>query len=406
VQTALTVDDLDEAQRAAVALICDAPFAIITGGPGTGKTSSLRVALDTMDALGVRYALAAPTGKAARRMTDATGRNASTLHRLLGFRPGVGFTANRTQPVTVDAVIVDEASMLDVELAAALFRARGAARVVLIGDADQLPPVGPGQVFSDLVASDLVPTVRLRTLHRSAREAWVSQNAPVVLAGKMPDLTERADFQYVRVRSAAGVLPAVRRVMEDVDMQAKAQLLIPMREGVAGTVEANIVLQGVLNPEAVLKPDSAASITRDRHHIQVGDRVIQTRNNYELGIFNGEVGEVMDATATDVTVQFPESTVTYKRNGDERALELAYALTVHKSQGSEFPWVVAVVHSSHTIMLNRRLFYTAITRAKQGVILVGDDAGLERAIGTGFVKTRLTTLVERITGTLDAVVEP
>jgi exodeoxyribonuclease V alpha subunit len=406
VLTPLTVDELDTDQAAAVALIFEAAFGILTGGPGTGKTSCLRIALDMMDASHIRYALAAPTGKAARRMADACGRSASTLHRLLGFRPGVGFTANRQQPITVDVVIVDEASMLDVELAAALFRARGEARVILVGDADQLPPVGPGQVFADLVASDLVPTVRLRTLHRSAREAWISQNAPVVLAGKMPDLADRPDFHYVRVRSSAGVLPAVRRTMEDVDMQAKAQLLIPMREGVAGTTEANVVLQTILNPEAVLRPEPAASITRDRHHIQIGDRVIQTRNNYDLAIFNGEVGTVMDADASGVVVQFPESTVTYKRNGDERALELAYALTVHKSQGSEFPWVVAVVHSSHTIMLNRRLFYTAITRAKQGVIIVGDDAGLERAIGTGFVKTRLTTLVERLTGTLDAVVSP
>lgn len=399
----LTLSDLDSTQRNAVELICTAPIGIVTGGPGTGKTSCLRAALDMMDGTSTRYKLCAPTGKAARRMTDSTGREAMTIHRALGFRPGVGWTCNEHSPIDADVVVVDEASMLDVELGAALIRALGDARLVLVGDANQLPPVGPGQLFADLVESGQVLTVRLTELHRSAAQAWISTSAPIVLAGKVPPLTKRSDFEYERVRSAASVLQGIRRVIEPADMQARAQVLIPMRDGACGTTEANIMLQSVLNPA----PPGPHDVPRDKHAIRVGDRVIHTVNNYALGVFNGEIGQVMDITRTDVIVQYPENTVTYVRSrSDERALELAYALTIHKSQGSEFPWVVVVVHSTHTIMLNRKLFYTAITRAKEGVVLVGDDAGLDRAVGTGFVKTRLTTLIERIEGTEDPILFP
>ena len=382
----------------------------------TGKTSTLRAALDVLDVEWTSgasrgfadrpYALCAPTGKAAKRMEESTGRNASTIHRLLGYKPGLGFTYNRHNPLSCAVVIVDEASMLDVELGAALLRALSPhTRLILVGDVNQLPPVGPGQLFADLIASGQVPTVRLTTLHRSAAQAWISSSAPLVLEGKTPPLETRTDFDYVRVRSVASVLQAVRRVVEPLDMQARCQVLIPMREGNAGTNEANIVLQAVLNSTPHSEGDPV--VTRDRHSIREGDRVIQTKNNYDLQVYNGEIGQVEAITTKEVIVQFPEARAIYQRGrGDDQALELAYALTVHKSQGSEFPWVLCVVHSTHTIMLNRRLFYTAITRAKQGVVLVGDDAGIERALSTGFTKSRLTTLADRIGNTLDPITEP
>lgn len=417
-QSSLSLEDLDVQQRAAVAAICTYAIAIITGGPGTGKTFTLRAALEILDAewqSGGRpgfadqpYVLCAPTGKAAKRMEESTGRSASTIHRLLAYKPGLGFTYNKRNPLQCAVVIVDEASMLDIELAAALTNALSShTRLILVGDVNQLPPVGPGQPFADLIACNRVPTVRLQTLHRSAAEAWISTSAPLVLQGTMPPLDKRPDFEFVRVRSVASVLQSVRKVMASSEMQLNAQVLIPMREGNAGTNEANIVLQAVLNARDAEDSRGEPTVTRDRHHIRVGDRVIQTRNNYDLSVFNGEIGDVEEITTAEVVVQFAQARVTYQRSrGDEQALELAYALTVHKSQGSEFPWVVVVVHSTHTIMLNRRLFYTAITRAKQGVILVGDDLGLERALGTGFTKTRHTTLVERLHGTLDPITEP
>jgi exodeoxyribonuclease V alpha subunit len=413
---ALSIEDLDPRQRDAVAAICTAAIAIVTGGPGTGKTSCLRAALDALDVewstsgrpgfADRPYALCAPTGKAAKRIEESTGRSATTIHRLLAYKPGLGFTYNRHNPLGCAVVIVDEASMLDIELAAALLRALSAhTRLILVGDVNQLPPVGPGQPFADLVAGGQVPTVRLQTLHRSAAHAWISSSAPLVLEGQMPPLETRTDFDYVRVRSVATVLQSVRRVMEPADMQAQCQVLIPMREGNAGTTQANIVLQAVCNSEPLEAGE--LTITRDKHVIRRGDRVIQTRNNYDLGVFNGEIGQVEEITTADVIVQFADARAAYQRSrGDDQALELAYALTVHKSQGSEFPWVLVVVHSTHTIMLNRRLFYTAITRAKQGVVLVGDDAGIERALGTGFTRTRMTTLNERIAGTLEPIVEP
>lgn len=414
----LSIEDLDAKQYEAVTAICEERIAIITGGPGTGKTSCLRAALDVLDvrwqagtsARGFAdrpYALCAPTGKAAKRIEESTGRSAGTIHRLLGFKPGLGWTHNKQNPLAVGVVIVDEASMLDIEIAAALFRAIDArhTRIIFVGDVNQLPPVGPGQPFADMITSGAIHTVRLATLHRSAAHAWISTSAPLVLEGTAPPLETRKDFEFVRVRSVASVLQAVRRVVEPIEMRANCQVLIPMREGNAGTTEANIVLQAVLNTTPHEQGDPV--VTRDRHAIREGDRVIQTRNNYDLAIFNGEIGQVEAITKEEVIVQFAEARVAYQRSrGDEHALELAYALTVHKSQGSEFPWVVCVVHSTHSIMLNRRLFYTAITRAKQGVILVGDDLGLERALGTGFTKQRQTTLVERIHGTLEPIIEP
>ena len=385
----------DASQARAIDLICSARFALITGGPGTGKTTCLRKALDELGP-DAQVELAAPTGKAAKRMSEATGRDARTLHRLLQFHSVYGFQRNAETPLDADLVIVDEASMIDVELAAALFDAvRGSTRLILVGDANQLPPVGPGRVFGDLIAAPEVPSAKLDTIHRSAADAWVNRNAPRVLRGIELELDDTHDFRYMRVASAAEVLPAVRTACE---ADIAAQVLIPQRPGAAGVHRANDVLQSAFNP----RTSDAPGLQREHYTIRAGDRVIQLRNDYTLNVYNGDVGEVTAIAGDVVTVLYPGREVEYSRE-QARALDLAYALTVHRSQGSEFDHVVCVVHSTHHFVLTRALLYTAITRTRKRVTIVGDDRGLHAALHSGKKEARNTTLVERMRGQLDEV---
>jgi exodeoxyribonuclease V alpha subunit len=401
---ALTLDRLDPAQLRAVDVMCSARCAVITGGPGVGKSTTLRFALDRLDQRGERYALASPTGKAAKRLNETTGRPAGTIHRLLGFGRE-GFTFTRDNPLPFDAVFVDESSMMDIELGAALLRAidPGRTRLILIGDANQLPPVGPGRPFGDLCDWGRVPMVRLETLHRSAHESWIHVAAQRMLRGELPDLEPRADFRFAECGDAKWLLPKVRRLATEVfpaKIDAVAQVLIPQRPGVAGIDAANRMLQEALNPR-----------TRDAPYLErkagggelrIGDRVIHTRNNYTLQVFNGETGTVLDIGAEGVTVQYPDrAAVQYTVPEALAQLQLAYALTVHRSQGSEFAWVIVVVHSTHSFILSRQLVYTAITRAKRGVVLVGDIKGLERALANRRAAKRNTSVIERLEGTLD-----
>lgn len=406
----------DASQERAIDLICSRKsgprVGIITGGPGTGKTTCLKRALEALGP-GVRVELAAPTGKAAKRMRAATGQDARTIHRLLEFKPFAGFTRNADAPIEADVVVIDEASMLDIELGAALFDAIGEhTRLVLVGDVNQLPPVGPGQPFADLIKSDLVPVARLERLHRSANDSWIHRNAQRILRGEPVELTETHDFRFVRADAGGEVLPRVRaeverlRAFERADMES--QVLIPQSTGAAGTDLANVMLQSVFNPPLTgADADRSHYLQRDKYTMRVGDRVIQTRNDYELGVFNGDVGTIDAIEAGKVVVAMLDEggarEVVY-RIDQTNALHLAYALTIHRSQGSEFPWVVCVMHSTHTFMLTRQLLYTAITRAKRGVVLVGDERGLKTAIREGRVPERNTTLVERLTGTIDEVI--
>lgn len=409
---------LDASQERAVDLLCSARFGIITGGPGTGKTTCLRVGLDRMDRRGVRYRLASPTGKAAKRLSEATdGRKASTIHRLLEFNPGRGgFQRDAQNPLECDCVIIDEASMVDTLLFAALMRAVAPARtrVILVGDANQLPPVGPGRPFGDLVGWGKVPTVRLEVLHRSALDSWIHVAAQDLLRGRVPSLEPRADFRWVEVNDPKWIMPKVRRMVTEVfgpgrQIEAEVQVLIPQRPGVAGIEVANPVLQDALNPRV----GDARVWSRGDWHIRVGDSVIQTRNDYDIEVFNGEIGRVtavgkmrdVDNNEVDgVRVFFSghDGLTTYTAQ-NVSALQLAYALTIHRTQGSEFPWTIVVCHSTHSFILSRQLLYTAITRAKRGVVLVGDRKGLERAIGNRRAEQRNTTLVERLEETLEPV---
>ncbi len=393
---------LDPSQEAAVELMLRAPLGVVTGGPGTGKTTTTRRALDELDARGETYLLAAPTGKAARRMEEATGRESQTIHRLLKWGLGIGpskFFYGEDEPLEADVVIVDEASMIDTKLADPLFAAvQHPTRLILVGDAAQLPSVGAGMVFGDLIRSTRVEVARLTTLHRAAAESWVCSQAPRVLRGEVPDLRGRADFRWheaeVRdhavdavVELAAGDLGGLGVAPED------AQVLVPQNVGPAGADLINRRLQARLNPmRAGLKAWTVGKGEGARE-LRVGDRVIQTRNDYPRGVMNGEIGVV--ARADDELVVRFEELVTYDRGG-ATALRLAYALTVHKYQGSEVPWAVVLCHSTHTQMLTRRLFYTAITRAKRGVVLVGDRAGIERAVKNQSDGKRNTGLIERL----------
>ena len=387
---------LDPSQEAAVELMCNAPFCVVTGCPGTGKTTSLRAALDRLDMKGVRYALASPTGKAAKRMSEATGRDASTIHRLLGFGRD-GWAYHSGNPLPFEVLFIDESSMLDVNLAASLVDAvADDSRLVLMGDANQLPSVGPGRVLADLVESGAVPVARLRHVHRAAADSWVCRNAPRVLAGKPLELEECPDFRFSEVETANDAADAVVEVMASIP---DAQVLVPQRPTACGVEALNTRLQAKLNPPGALKPEWKIG---DRA-LRLGDRVIQTVNDYKLEVFNGEVGSVVDFNDDLglMTVDMGDRKVFYEK-AQAFSLQHAYALTIHKSQGSEFPWVVCVVHSSHTHMLTRQLFYTAITRAKKGVILVGNQKGIAVATSAKAPPKRNTGLVARMREVLPA----
>lgn len=429
---------LDASQERAVELVRTARIGIVTGGPGTGKSTCLRVALEHFDRNGVVYALASPTGKAAKRLSEATeGRFAQTLHRLLEYNPGKGgFQRHQDNPLQADVVIVDESSMVDTCLFAALLRAvaEHRTRLILVGDADQLPPVGPGRPFSDLVAWGQLPTVRLQVLHRTALTSWIHTAAQDLLHDREPALEPRADFRFVEVNDPKWILPKVRTVVTEwfgpgKHIDAEPQVLIPQRPGIAGIDLANPMLQAALNP----RPAGERMWPRGDWHIRVGDLVIQTRNDYDLGIFNGEIGRVtaigrlrdiapadafMAATnqsADGLIVDYPGHFVVGDQPPPPRrtlytsdkiyALQLAYALTIHRTQGSEFPWAIVVCHSTHSYMLARQLLYTAITRAKAGVVLVGDRKGLARAVANRRPEVRNTTLIERLEDTLEPAEE-
>ena len=386
----------DEQQRA-LSLALAHRLIVITGGPGVGKTTLVRAIAAAFDPLGDRARLAAPTGRAAKRLSEATGRPAQTLHRLLEFSPQDGrFQRCRENTLAADLVVVDEASMIDLPLFAALLAALPAsARLVLVGDVDQLPPVGPGAVLSELLSVAAVPSARLTFIHRQAAESRIVQAAHEVNRGEMPtrDPTDsRSDFLVLERNTGPEVVETIAElVAERIPAglgiaAADIQVLSPRHQGDAGTLALNKALQERLNADG--KQATASGL-------RVGDKVMQLRNDYEKEVFNGDVGRVAMASDRQITVMFDGRPVPYERR-EADDLQLAYACSVHKAQGSEYPAVVLALLSQHHPMLQRNLLYTALTRGRQLVVVVGSRKALSAAVRHGERATRHSLLAARI----------
>jgi exodeoxyribonuclease V alpha subunit len=396
--------NLAEKQQQAVQMALTEKVSILTGGPGTGKTVSLRTVVELLRARGYKPLLASPTGRAAKRLAEATGAEASTIHRLLEYSPqnGPHFRRNAEWPLECDLLVIDEVSMLDILLANHLLKAVPPhAHVLLVGDADQLPSVGPGSVLRDLLNSGAVPSVHLDVIFRQAAGSGIALNAQRINRGELPEFKDYADFFFF-----AGAEPercaelTVELVAERIarrfgfDRRRDIQVLSPMHKGAAGVANLNRLLQAALNPPGAGVAERAYGMVTFR----VGDRVLQQRNNYDLDVYNGDVGVVsaIDELEQSLTVRFDdEREVAYDWSQLDE-LALAYALSVHKSQGGEYPVVVLPLLMQHYALLQRNLLYTAVTRARQLVVLVGDRKALAVAVGNARVQERYTGLVERL----------
>lgn len=396
---------LSPGQGRALARLLGHKAAVLTGGPGTGKTTLVRALLALLEDSGLEIVLAAPTGRAARRLTETTGHPAQTLHRLLEAEPGHGFRRGRRRPLAADLLVVDESSMLDLPLARATLAAlRDRAALVLVGDADQLPPVGPGQVFADLVASGRVPVVELDEIFRQAAGSGIVAAAHRIRRGLPPAFEHDAasDCFGVRIQSVGDaqaklVELVVRRIPErfGLDPKREIQVLVPTNRGPLGTRELNRILQQALDP-----PDAPA-LEHGGFRFALGGKVMQTENDSQREVSNGDIGIVtdVDARARTLTVDMDGREVRYER-GDLDRLVPAYAITVHKAQGSEYPAVVLVLAREHGRMLRRRLLYTAVTRAKRLLVLLAEPAALERAVETA-EPPRDSLLLPRLLGRLE-----
>ena len=393
---------------------------LITGGPGTGKTTILNGILSLFEQMGVKCLLAAPTGRAAKRLTEVTGRDASTIHRLLeaSIDPGSGqmfFVRDESTPLKADAVIVDEMSMVDISLLSHLLRAiPHGKRLILVGDPDQLPPVGPGFPFNDILRSEMLPVVRLTEIFRQAQESLIVMNAHRVNQGQLPELKNRkSDFFFLPCRSEEELAQTVadlcvRRLPQNMGIPAdQIQVLTPTRKGGVGTVSLNKLLQQALNspsPEKKERPYGDFSFRE-------GDRVMQIRNNYDImwkktdgtgvgaGVFNGDVGIIraIDPAMETLTVLFDDREVDYDF-AQLSELEPAYAMTVHKSQGSEYRAVVLCARGGSSFLMNRSVLYTAITRARQLLIVVGRAEAVEAMVHNAKTGRRYTGLKLRLQG--------
>ncbi len=428
--------ELAEGQRAAVQAALSTKVSVLTGGPGVGKTTTLRAVLRLLEHYGIKYCLAAPTGRAAKRMSEATGRQASTMHRLLEFSPGQNeFQYNEKNPLPYSFIIADESSMIDVLLFYALLKAvPPTAHLLLVGDADQLPSVGPGNVLRDVIASEAIPVSRLTHLFRQAQGSRIITTAHAINAGQIPRLDNQGttDLYFIREEDPDRALELLKTVVAQraprafgLDPLADVQVISPSNRGSLGVGNLNVQLQELLNPP------QPGELVWSQRVFRPGDKVMQIRNNYNKNVFNGDMGRVarLDREEQVVVVQYPAEGLPIKRDDDlaapgrgrnppappiiprpgggnvvEVAYEFAeldelvhaYAVSVHKSQGSEFPAVVMPLTTAHYQLLQRNLIYTAITRARRLCVLIGSPRALAIAVKNSAVDRRYTALAERL----------
>lgn len=398
--------ELSEEQRRAIHLAAQSRVMILTGGPGTGKTTTLRAMVEMFYAMRKTVALASPTGRAAQRLSEVAGREAKTIHRLLEFDPSaMQFKRNDVWPLEADTVIVDEASMIDIVLANSLIKAVDEhSQLILVGDADQLPSVGPGAVLQDLINSGAAPVARLTQVFRQAAESLIIQNAHRINRGEFPRLVkpgdERSDCYFIEAEDPDDV---VRLIVNSVskslpnrfgyDPLKDIQTLSPMNRGRAGANRLNDVLQAALNPPRAGK----AEMNRGNRALRVGDKVIQRVNNYKLEVFNGDLGtiEAIDLEDQMIAVRFADRIVAYD-SADSLELSHGFCVTIHKSQGSEYPAVVIPLSAQHYLMLSRNLLYTALTRAKKTVVLIGTTKAIGMAMSNLEATLRFTGLTREL----------
>jgi exodeoxyribonuclease V alpha subunit len=405
---------LSAQQRSAVEMAACQRVAILTGGPGTGKTFTTRTIVALWKAMGKTIALASPTGRAAQRLSEMTGREAKTIHRLLEFDPSnMAFKRDGQNPIEADAVIVDEASMLDLFLANSLVKAIAPdSQLLLVGDIDQLPSVGPGNVLADLIASGQIPVVRLSEVFRQAHTSQIVSNAHRINQGRFPQLEPvsdhpQTDCLWLAAPEPAHGVQAIQDLIANLvpnlgfDPAVDVQILCPMTRGETGTRNLNQVLQQLINPPSLTK----AEVVRGGMTLRVGDRIIQKVNDYNREVFNGDLGVIVEVDREEqaVTVQFTDGLrptgeqrlVTYD-SADLNEITLAWAVTIHKSQGSEYPVVVLPMYMQHYLLLSRNLIYTGLTRARQLAILVGPQRAIGFAVKQKTDQHRYTLLSERL----------
>ncbi|MCA8920309.1 MAG: ATP-dependent RecD-like DNA helicase [Planctomycetes bacterium] len=393
--------ELSPDQRLAVVGALTHPLTVITGGPGVGKTTAIRTLVGALRHAGRGFALAAPTGRASRRLEETTGAQAQTLHRLLEWDPRRGgFTKNRDDPLELDLLVVDEASMIDLQLFAALVKAlpRGAT-LVLTGDADQLPSVGAGTVLADLIEGGGAHVIRLTEVFRQAARSRIVSAAHAINQGVLPDLSpvEGSDFFFTQRNEASTTRDLIVTLLTEripakfgLDPLRDVQVLAPMRRGVCGTEALNRALKQALNPGAEPQDDDAPL------RLDVGDKVMQLKNDYERDVFNGDVGHVLEAEPDgSLIVDFAGRRIHCSR-AQAAQLTLAYCATIHKAQGSEYPAVVLPILQEHFVMLERNLLYTGLTRGRQLVVLVGQRQAVEAAVGNARPRRRISFLAARI----------
>ncbi|MBI3092047.1 MAG: ATP-dependent RecD-like DNA helicase [Candidatus Tectomicrobia bacterium] len=391
--------ELAPAQRRAIAAALREKLLIITGGPGTGKTTIVNAIITIFQAYRARILLAAPTGRAAKRLTETTGREARTIHMLLEYTFQAGFQRHAKRPLEADLLIIDEASMIDTSLMHHLLKAIPAqARLILVGDVNQLPSVGPGNILHDLISSQRLRVTELHDIFRQEARSLIVLNAHRINEGRLPvydvEGGERlADFFFIEEEDAAKVLEVVKRLCSEripekfqLHPTHDIQVMTPMYKGLVGVDNLNSELQALFNP-------NAPPVATGRGNLRLGDKVMQIRNNYEKGVFNGDIGWVAEVRGEDelLRIDFDDRAVTYEF-GDLNEVVLAYAVSVHKAQGSEYPAVVLPLLPQHYLLLQRNLLYTAVTRARQLVVIVGSKKALAMAVQNDRVMHRYTGL--------------